>query len=173
MLGNIFTDPANAIYPAGQSWQLGAAASQTLLDFGRIASDIRVSDARAEEALTNLKQRALTAFSEVETALATYVNSGQRLADLTETETKAQKAFDLSRSLYLDGLGEFLNVLDAQRELLMAQQTRQAAEAAVVQSIVDLESAMGGTTFPEKPQPAKDKLPLMMLSVPQKLDPSR
>ena len=173
LLGNIVTNPANAIYPTGQSWALGAAASQTFLDFGRIASQIRASDARAQAALANLKKSALTAFSEVETALAAYVNAGQRAKDLAETEVRAQKAFDLSRSLYLDGLGEFLNVLDAQRELLLAQQTRQAGEAAVAQSVVDLESAMGGTTFPEKPVPDKKDLPLMMLSIPQKLDPGR
>ena len=173
LLGNIFTFPPNSVYPVGETWMLGAQATQTLLDFGRIASEIRVSDARADQALINLKQCSLTAFAEVETALAAYGNSGKRLSALTETEAKAQKAFDLSRQLYLDGLGQFLDVLDAQRELLAAQQTRQAAEASVVGSIIDLESAMGGATFAEKPEPdLKKDPPLMMLSVPQKIDPS-
>lgn len=168
LLGNATGNPENLLFMSGQTSSLGGSVTQTLLDFGRVQSQIRASDARAEAQLANLKQRSLTALSEVETALAAYLNSDRRLKDLADTEAKAQETFQLSRKLYLDGLGQFLNVLDAQRELMSAQQTRTAAQAAVVRNIVDLESAMGGSTFPQKPLPSKKDPPLMDISLPRK-----
>jgi hypothetical protein len=46
---------------------------------------------------------------------------------------------------------------------------RTDSDAAVVRAIVDLQSAMGGATFPDKPVPARNDLPLMQISLPKKL----
>jgi len=168
LLGTVSVTPDTLLLMSGQTSSLGGSVAQTLLDFGRVQSQIRASDARAEAQLANLKQRSLTALSEVETTLAAYLNSEHRRKDLADTEAKAEETFQLSRKLYLDGLGQFLNVLDAQRELLNAQQARTASEAAVVRNIVDLESAMGGSTFVQKPLPSKNDPPLMDISLPGK-----
>ncbi|WP_243361797.1 efflux transporter outer membrane subunit [Fundidesulfovibrio terrae] len=173
LLGTASASPDTLLFMTGQTYTLGGSVAQTLLDFGRVQSQIRASDARAEAQLATLKQRSLTALSEVEIALAAYGNAEHRRKDLTDTEAKAEETFQLSRKLYLDGLGQFLNVLDAQRELLNAQQARTAAEAAVVRDIVDLESAMGGSTYVQKPLPSKNDPPLMDISLPPRLSAAR
>ena len=169
LLGTMGANPNNLLFEGGQTSSLGGSVTESLLDFGRIASQIRASDARAQAQLANLKQRSLKALSEVETALSVYANAGNRRKDLIDTEAKAEEALRLSRKLYLDGLGQFLNVLDAQREVLTVQLARTDSDAAVVRAIVDLQSAMGGATFPNKPVPAKNDPPLMQISLPKKL----
>ena len=169
LLGTMGANPNNLLFEGGQTSSLGGAVTEPLLDFGRIAAQIRASDARAQAQLANLKQRSLKAMSEVETALAVYTNAEHRRKDLIDTEAKSEETLRLSRKLYLDGLGQFLNVLDAQRDLLTVQLARTESDAAVVGAIVDLESAMGGSTFPEKPLPPKNDPPLMQISLPDKL----
>jgi len=169
MLGTLSANPDNELFMSGQAFSVGGSVLQPLIDFGRIKAQIRASDARAEAQLANLKQCALTALSEVETALAMYFNSENRRKDLIDTEAKAEETLRLSRKLFLDGLGPFLNVLDAQRGLLRAQLARTDADATVVRAIVDLQSAMGGSTFVEKPLPDKNDPPLIDISAPGKL----
>ena len=170
LLGTMTANPDNLLFETGQTSSLGGTVTQPLLDFGRIKAQIRATDARSEAQLANLKQRSLTALSEVETALAQYANSEHRRMDLIDTEAKSEETLRLSRKLYLDGLGQFLNVLDAQREVLASQLARTDSDAAVVQAIVDLQSAMGGSTFPEKPLPSKNDPPLMQISLPEKIN---
>lgn len=170
VLGVMSASPNNLFFESGQSSSLGGAVTQPLLDFGRIKAQIRVSDAQSEAQLANLEKRSLTALSEVETALAAYRNSENRRKDLIDTEAKAEETLRLSRQLYLDGLGEFLNVLDAQREVLTAQLARTQADAEEVRALVDLQSAMGGSTFADKPLPSKTDPPLMVISLPQKAE---
>jgi len=168
LLGTMSASPDNLFFISGQTFTLGGAVTQTLLDFGRIKAQIRASDARSEAQLANLRKCSLTALSEVEVALAAYFNSEHRRKDLADTETKAAETLRLSRLRYQDGLGQFLNVLDAERELLAAQLARTRADAEVVRAIVDLHSAMGGTTFTDKPEPSKTDPPLFEISWPQK-----
>ena len=169
LLGTISANPDNELFMSGQTFSVGGSVLQPLIDFGRIKAQIRASDARAQAQLANLKQCALTALSEVETALAAYLNTENRRKDLIDTEAKAEETLRLSRKLFLDGLGPFLNVLDAQRGLLRAQMARTQADAEVVRAIVDLQSAMGGSTFVEKPLPDTNDPPLIEISWPEKL----
>ncbi|MBF0514170.1 MAG: TolC family protein, partial [Desulfovibrionaceae bacterium] len=168
LLGTLSASPENLLFMSGQAYSVGGSVLQPLIDFGRIKAQIRASDARAQAQLANLQQHALTALSEVETALSAYFNAENRRRDLVDTEAKAAETLRLSRKLFLDGLGPFLNVLDAQRGLLRAQLARTGADAEVVRAIVDLQSAMGGSTYADKPLPDANDPPLFQLSPPEK-----
>ena len=66
----------------------------------------------------------------------------------------AQAALDLARSRYNDGVAQFLDVLDAQRTLLSAEQQLALSATNVAVDIVALYKALGGgweTTFPVEP----------------------
>ena len=55
-----------------------------------------------------------------------------------------QRAVDLSTQLYQRGLGDFLNVLTAQRALFAAQNDLAGSQSSVATDLVQLYKALGG-----------------------------
>jgi multidrug efflux system outer membrane protein len=90
-------------------------------DLRRVRADIDVTDAQTMAAFAAYEQTVMTALSEVEQALALYQGERQRRADLSAAEDAAQTALTLARLRFDEGLDDFLDVLDAQRTLLDAQ----------------------------------------------------
>ena len=66
----------------------------------------------------------------------------------------SQAALDLARARYNDGLTDFLNVLDAERSLVSAEQQFATSTTNVALDLVQLFKALGGgweTSFPDVP----------------------
>lgn len=125
-------------------WSLGAGVSIPLFTGGTLAANERAAKAQVEQARASLEQAMLTALEEVENSLTAYTEAKKYLSALREAEAQSSKALSLSRDLYTNGAGSFLNVLEAQRSLLLAQQQAVAAERQVALNLVGLYKALGG-----------------------------
>lgn len=90
-------------------------------DLRRVRANIDVSDARTEAVIAQYEQTVLNALSEVETALSDYANELKRRDDLQSAAASARRALDLARLRFEEGLDDYLDVLDAQRTLLTAE----------------------------------------------------
>src|SRR5439155_4831664 len=86
----------------------------------------------------------LTALREVEDSLVSYDRERIRRNELAGAVTANQRSLDLSNQLYEKGLIPFLNVLDAQRSLLLSQQALVDSETTVSTNLVSLYKALGG-----------------------------
>ena len=113
-------------------------------DLRSVRADIDASDALAEAAISQYEQTILDAISEVEAALARYARESERQKALTSASASAYTALELAQLRYEEGFDDFLDVLDAQRTLLDAQDDVVQNEILITTHAIDLYRAMGG-----------------------------
>ena len=137
-LSNLFSGPASI-------WSLGAGLLQPLLEPQHDRRERAGGDARRrEELVVNYRQTVQAAFKDVHDALAADRTTREALAAQTERSANLQQAYDLSDIRYKAGYSPYLEVLDAQRQLLQAQTLQILAARDVRLALVDLAKALGG-----------------------------
>lgn len=129
---------------ASRYWSVGPSVTWNVLDFGRIHSQIKASDARQKQALATYEQTVLTAFQDVEDALVAYANEQTRYKALDDAVVADQRALELSKELYTSGNGDFLSVLTSERSLLSDEDQSVQSQSTEAQNLVTLYKALGG-----------------------------
>jgi outer membrane protein TolC len=133
------------LYTAGaKAFQVAANAAWTLLDAGRIRSNINIQNALQEQALGLYQSTLLTALRDVENALTAYSEERKRCDALNAAVEAGISALALADAQYISGLLDFQRVLDSQRSLLSAQTQLATSESEVAADIVRLYKALGG-----------------------------
>jgi NodT family efflux transporter outer membrane factor (OMF) lipoprotein len=125
-------------------WSIGPSVSWPLFDAGKIRSNIALQKAITAEKWANYQKTVLQALSDVETALESYTNERDRRVQLAKSVQALQRALDLANQLYKQGVGEFLDVLDAERSLFTAEDLLAQSDQAVSADLVSLYKALGG-----------------------------
>lgn len=100
---------------------LGPAVNWEGPDLRRVRADIDIADAQTARAYKVYEQTVLQAIASVEAALSDGINERLRQSDLTRAVTSARDALELARLRFDEGVDDFLDVLDAQRTLLDAE----------------------------------------------------
>jgi NodT family efflux transporter outer membrane factor (OMF) lipoprotein len=130
-------------------WSIGPTVTWQILDYYQLQSQVRVANAEQEQALLAYKQTVLQSLTDVEDALVAYAQDQIRERALQDEENANQRAVDLSTQLYQRGLGDFLNVLTAERNLYTAQSDLSVSRSNVATDLVQLYKALGGGWDPK------------------------
>jgi NodT family efflux transporter outer membrane factor (OMF) lipoprotein len=131
-----------------QFWSIVPRVTWPIFSGGRIRANIRVQDARQEQALREYEKAVLTALEEVENSLSAHSRELRRQESLRSSVAANQRALDLATDRYTSGLESFLSVLDAQRSVYAAEdQLVQSERNAVVSLIAVYKSLGGGWSF--------------------------
>lgn len=125
-------------------WSIAGNVAQRIFQGGRIKADVDLAKARYDEALATYAGSALTAFKEVETALAAESFLREQEAALQDAVTEADRSVKLAAGQYERGLTEILTLLDAQQRLFDARSALTAVQAQRLRSRADLHLALGG-----------------------------
>jgi NodT family efflux transporter outer membrane factor (OMF) lipoprotein len=125
-------------------WSLGPSLYWPVLDFGTFDAILEVQDFRTQELLYNYRRAVLTAVEEVDDAISNYQAQRDRLDRLNDAVGASQRAVQLATQRYERGLTDFLNVLDAQRQLFELEDQQAVAEESVVVQYIALYKALGG-----------------------------
>jgi NodT family efflux transporter outer membrane factor (OMF) lipoprotein len=123
----------------------GPVITWPLLDLGRVKARVDVAHARQDEARAQYTATVLRAMEETETALVTYDRAHARLGLLGEAVRASTRASELAEQRFEAGLTDFLQVLDAQRTLLDAENQLAQAHTAAATALVAVYKAVGGT----------------------------
>ncbi len=115
-----------------------------IFNAGKVSSNIDVQTARQAEALQAYRKAVLQSMQDVEDALVAYNREQVRLQSLQEAVDANERAVDLSMELFQKGSADFLSVLDAQRSLFAAQDSKAQSEQQVSADLVALYKALGG-----------------------------
>jgi NodT family efflux transporter outer membrane factor (OMF) lipoprotein len=142
-------------------WSLGPTVQWRIFDAGRIRANIRVQDARQEQALAAYEKTVLMSFEDVENSLVAYAKEQIRRRSLEDAVTSSQDSLHLANQLYGNGLASFINVLDAERSLYQAEDALVQSDKAVTQNLIGLYKALGGgwETLEQPPQLAQAQTP--------------
>jgi len=123
----------------------GPVITFPLLDMGRVKARVDVAHAHEDEAKAQYNATVLRAVEETETALVAYDRAHARLALLGEAVRASTRAWELAQQRFDAGLTDFLQVLDAQRTLLDAENQLALAHTSAATSLVAVYKATGGT----------------------------
>jgi outer membrane protein, multidrug efflux system len=136
----------------GNFFAVGPAISVPIFTGGRIHSNIAVQNARWKETQLLYRSTVLTSLEETENALVNYSEEQERRDRLQAAVSQSQTALELSRELYRSGLGDFLAVLDAQRQLYGNEDLLAESQTAVTTNLIALYKALGGgwESFPQQ-----------------------
>lgn len=126
-------------------WGLGPlSAVVSLFDGGRRKAQVALSRAEYDELAAGYRATVLTAFREVEDALAALRYLGTQLADQREAAEAAARTRDLALTRYRDGASDYLEVVVAQTAALDAERAVLTLETGRAQAAVALAKAIGG-----------------------------
>ncbi len=123
---------------------VGPAIRWNVLDLGRIRGNVRVQDARLQQALTVYQDTVLQAATEVDNAAVAFTKKREEDELLAASETAARRSLALATLRYGEGMSDFQRVLDAQAALLRQQDRRVINRADIANSLVQLHKAIGG-----------------------------
>jgi outer membrane protein, multidrug efflux system len=129
---------------ASRAWSAGPTVQWELFEAGSIRANIRVQNARQEQALDSYQQTVLTALEDAENALTAYAEEQVRRESLAKSVRANERALELSTQLYKSGLADFLHVLDAERSLYASQDALVQSDQAVSVDLIQLYKALGG-----------------------------
>jgi len=137
---------------AAFSYNTSASLLQPLLNFGRIRAGIDLADARQQEAYLIFEKTVLVALQETETAMTYYLNEEVRRQALARSVSDLREAVRLSQLRFKVGTISFLDVLDAQRALYVAEINLARSEAKVSTDLIAVYKALGGGADVAVPQ---------------------
>lgn len=118
--------------------------SWAALDLGRVRAQIATAHAQSAAALARYEQTVLRALEETENALVTHARARERLTYLTESAAASSRAAELARLRYENGVVDFLQVLDAERSLLQAEDQLAQSRTETATSLVSVYKALAG-----------------------------
>ncbi|PKP83131.1 MAG: hypothetical protein CVT79_03565 [Alphaproteobacteria bacterium HGW-Alphaproteobacteria-18] len=133
-----------AISDESIGFDFGPAISWAGPDLRGVYANIDVTDARTGQIIANYQSTVLDALADAETALTDLAAENRRTADLDAALASARRALDLARLRYQEGLDSYLNVLDAQRSLLDAEDRLAVNRAETARRAVRAYRSLGG-----------------------------
>jgi NodT family efflux transporter outer membrane factor (OMF) lipoprotein len=121
---------------AGLHWRL--------FDFGRVDAEVAAARGANAEALANYRASVLRATEDVENALTALLQSAQEVRELTRETDSLVRARDTAEEAYRGGVVTLLDVLDSDRQLLIAQDNLARVRADTARAAVSSYRALGG-----------------------------
>jgi NodT family efflux transporter outer membrane factor (OMF) lipoprotein len=132
------------IRPESAIWNIGSQAAQTLFQGGRLKAGMDLQRARYDETLQSYAGSVLTAFREVETALAAEQFLLSQQSALERASTEAERAESLALGQYEKGLSDVLTLLDTRQRAFDARSALISVKAQRLRNRAALHLALGG-----------------------------
>lgn len=147
-LGDLFTRD-------GSTHAFGPSISWAFLDLGRVRARIDASDADTQGALATYQGAVLRALEESENALISYSHAQREGSHLGESAIASGRAAQLARLRFDGGAADFLQVLDAERTQLDAQDRLAQNHIRTATTLVAVYKAVAGGWANHLPQVSK------------------
>lgn len=142
--GYASTDLSDLFKSGAFVWSLGPSLDIPIFDWGTRKANVKISEIDQKIALSNYEQTIQTAFREVNDALATRENIGDRLAAQKRLVEATNTTYKLSNARFRAGIDNYLTVLDSQRSAYAAEQSLLLLKQADLNNQVELYKTLGG-----------------------------
>ncbi len=126
------------------SYTAGASFNWPILNYGRIRNNIRVQDARLQQALVNYQDTVLRAARETDDAIVSLAGTQQQESILADSVKAAKRSNDLSLLRYQEGFSGYQRVLDSQQALFRQQNSYVQNRGLSARNVVAIYKALGG-----------------------------
>jgi multidrug efflux system outer membrane protein len=130
--------------PASRAWSYMPSITWNGLNVERVRSNLHASEARADAAEANYQRTVLQAVEDVDNAVVNYNAEHARVEQLMAQADQSRRAAELARVRYQEGATGYLELLDAERVQLSAEDALAQSESAIDTRAVALYKALGG-----------------------------
>jgi len=126
------------------TYAAGASFVWPFFNYGRIRNNIRVEDARLQQALIAYRETVIQAARETENAMAAFAGTQDQDRILTEGVATAHRSAELSLLRYKEGFADYQRVLDSQQSLFGQQQRYATNRGEVIRNLIAIYRSLGG-----------------------------
>ena len=130
--------------PSSFATTISPAISWAAFDLGRARARVRGAGGVTDEALATYNDTVLRALEETENAFTSYRTQQQRLIELDTEAQESKRYADIARLRYKEGVIDFLQLLDAERTQLQAEDQVAQSESDVYIAVISIYKALGG-----------------------------
>ncbi len=130
--------------PRNLFYSLAAGLTQPIFDNGRLQSTYAQTKGRQDELIADYKKAVISAFSDVDKALASLRYLGEQEALQRRALASSQKAFSLSQMQLKAGVVNLVTLLNTETSLFTARNSLVATRLARLNALVSLYQALGG-----------------------------
>ena len=127
-----------------KAYTIGPGISWAAFDLGRVHARVAGAKARNSTALAQYEKTVLGALEETENALVTHARARDQLVHAADAAQSSAAAAKLARIRYEGGIVDFLEVLDAERTQLVAEDQLAQTRTATATSLIAVYKALGG-----------------------------
>ena len=138
------TQPGYLGQSGSRGYVIGPGISWAAFDLGRVRAEIAGSRARSDVALAAYEQTVLRALEETENTLVTHARTRDSLKDASDAAEASRTAARIARTRYEGGMVDFLEVLDAERTQLAAEDRLAQSRTDAATSLIAVYKALGG-----------------------------
>jgi NodT family efflux transporter outer membrane factor (OMF) lipoprotein len=135
--GDLF-DSDSLTFFAGPTFQWN------ILNYGRLKNNVRVQDARYQQAIVNYQNTVLTAYQEVEDAMVAFIQSQQESTFRGNAATASKKSTEIANIQYREGAVDFQRVIDSERTLVLQQDRWTNTRGDIALNLIAMYKALGG-----------------------------
>jgi len=128
-------------------YAIGPVISWPALNLGRVKAGVDVARAQEAEADAYYRKTQLQASEEIATSVVAYNKARRSLAYLDIAARASERAAALARLRFDEGLTDFLQVLDAERTMLEAQDRLATGRTAATNGLIAVYRALGGAAI--------------------------
>ena len=115
-----------------------------IFDNGRNKASLNLAEIRSDIAITNYEKTIQVAFREVADALSARATLAEEITAQGLFRNAQAERLSLARARYENGISNYLDVLDAERELFNAEQALVQSQLLRLTNAVDLYRSLGG-----------------------------
>jgi NodT family efflux transporter outer membrane factor (OMF) lipoprotein len=144
----------NLFSAANRQYGVAPAFTLPLFDAGKRRAKLAGQDAQYDAAVEQYNQLMTDALREVVDALTSMDSLNRQRGEERDALASAQEAYDLSVLRYREGVGNYLQVLSAESQLLAQRSLEAQLQARALDLSVDLVQALGGGFVPQVRPPA-------------------
>ena len=139
--------------PHAAFFSLVGGLTQPIFDGGAILGNFEQTRARQDELLQTYRKTVVSAFADVDNALASIRQSTDKLRLQQEVVAASRRAFGLAEQQLRAGTADIVTVLNTQLTLFQAEDALWQAKLARLLAIVSLYQALGGGWEPKMEKP--------------------
>jgi NodT family efflux transporter outer membrane factor (OMF) lipoprotein len=148
VLGSEATSPGDLFREKGFQPSVVAGLRWRLFDFGRVDAEVKLAKGVNAEAILRFRASILRATEEVEDSFSLLAQSEVRGEEILREIAALQRARDRSQEAYAAGVIALTDVLDADRQLLVARDDHALTRESAARAAVGCFRALGGGWTP-------------------------
>lgn len=142
--GYMSNDTSTLGSSGARSYEIAPGISWAAFDLGRIRAQVAAAHAEADVDLAAYQKTVLLALEDTENSLVTHARARDHLRNADDAARASATAARLARTRYEGGIVDFLEVLDAERTQLQAEDQLAQSKTDAMTSLVAVYKALGG-----------------------------